>query len=237
MNLLDADQGKDMRSELEAKWKDKPAEELLKAKVDSDLYIKTLEARVDDIRSSYLKQQEELQTRANLQALIDQLSEKQALNSDTQHANLDAPKFDPKELETLVDTKIKANKTAETEQHNYNSIKDKLIERYGPNYQTRLEEQMSELGLTAEDLNLMARQRPRVLAKSLGLDTLPQKENFQSPPRSAQRNDSFAPKGQTKRDWNYYQELKKTSPRMYLDPKIAVQMHNDAIEQGESFYG
>jgi hypothetical protein len=31
--------------------------------------------------------------------------------------------------------------------------------------------------------------------------------------------------------------MKKTNPKLYLDPKIAVQMHNDAIELGDAFYG
>ena len=54
MNLLDAplDQGNsNERDEITAKWKDKPQDELLKAKVESDLYIKTLERQKDELRN------------------------------------------------------------------------------------------------------------------------------------------------------------------------------------------
>jgi hypothetical protein len=40
---------------------------------------------------------------------------------------------------------------------------------------------------------------------------------------------------QNKRTWAYYQELKKTNPKLYLDPKISVQMDKDAIALGDAF--
>jgi len=61
-----------------------------------------------------------------------------------------------------------------------------------------------------------------------------QQESFRAPPRSNVRPSSFSPKTPV-RDWNYYQELKKKDPKVYLDPKIAVQMHEDAIALGDRF--
>jgi hypothetical protein len=42
-------------------------------------------------------------------------------------------------------------------------------------------------------------------------------------------------KEQNQRTWAYYQELKKTNPKLYLDPKIAAQMDKDAIALGDAF--
>jgi hypothetical protein len=111
----------------------------------------------------------------------------------------------------------------------------KLKEKYGNNYQAPLSEQVQELGLTPETLNQRARTEPQLLIRALGLDTPVQQNLFSAPPRSGQRNDNFAPKAAPVRDWNYYQELKKTNPKLYLDRKIAIQMHDDAVALGDKF--
>lgn len=41
---------------------------------------------------------------------------------------------------------------------------------------------------------------------------------------------------QRKRTWDHYAELKKTNPKLYLDPKISKQMHDDALALGEGFF-
>lgn len=242
MNLLDGVSDQEgnkeaLIAEYEAKWKDKPEAEVRRAKAESDLWIKTLERRFDDLKADYLKKDEALQERADIKALTDQIKAMQnQSHSNTQDANDNQPlKFDPKEVESLVDTKLRALKNAEREEVNFNNVKNKLVEKYGNSYQSMLNEQMDTLGLTGEELNVMARTRPTVLIKALGLDSPTQQELFQSPPRSGQRNDNFSPKGQQVRDWNYYQELKKTNPTLYLDRKIAIQMHDDAVALGERF--
>lgn len=237
MNLLDgADQTPDMRAEIEAKWKDKPVDELLKAKVESDLYIKSLEARTDDLRKDYLKMQDELQNRASLEDLKKQLQEMQkASNQPEVKAPMEAPKQDINELRSLVRSEFADNKRQQQEENNFNLVLSKLKEKYGSNYQTPLNEQLSELGLTPEKLNERARTEPQLLIRALGLDTPVQQNLFSAPPRTGQRNDNFAPKAVPVRDWDYYQELKKSNPKLYLDRKIAIQMHDDAIALGDRF--
>lgn len=238
MNLLDADHSNDentLRAEIEAKWADKPEAEVRKAKIESDLYIKTLEKRLDDIRPDYLKMQEELQSRASVQELRDQIAELQRVSSNNPPANEVAPEFDMKKIESLVSSTIAKDKQSEREAQNYNLVKNKLIEKHGSNYQSFLTEQMDELGLTPEKLNERARTEPRLLIKALGLDTTPVRDTFQAPPQSSQRSDSFAPKGKNIRNYSYYLELKKADPKIWFDPKIAVQMHDDAIALGDAF--
>lgn len=236
MDLLDGtDQSSDPRLELEAKWKDKPQDELLKAKVDSDLYIRTLEARTDDMRKDYLRMQEELQNRASLEDLKKQLQEFKQGSSELPPAKPEAPKIDAVEMRSLIQNELAQSKRQEREEANFNLVLSKLQEKYGNNYQNPLSEQIQELGLTPEKLNERARTEPQLLIRALGLDTPQQQNLFSAPPRSGQRNDNFAPKPPQVRDWNYYQELKKTNPKMYLDRKIAIQMHDDAVALGDRF--
>lgn len=234
MDLLSGDDHT-ARDELLAKWKDKTKEELLEAKINSDLYVNTLTKRQDDISKDYLEARKQLDAQASLQELVDRLNAKTESSSTPTIANEESHKYDPKEVETLVLNKIKQNKLDEKEVSNFSVVETKLKERYGDNYRSVLKEQQSQLGLSTDDVNALAKKSPEAFFRVMGLDQQKQ-ESFQTPPRSAQRNDQFSPKGQPKRDWNYYQELKKTNPTLYLDRKIAIDMHNDAMEQGEAFY-
>lgn len=239
MNLLDGeDHSPNERLEIEAKWKDKPIEELLKAKVESDLYIKTLEKQKDELRTDYLKQRDELLAKAKFEELLDRFEKApdKLASSDT-HANEESPKYDPKEVESMILRKMQETDLLKEQTRNFNEVQNKLKERFGDNYRAVLKEQQDTLGLSLEDTNALAMKSPEAFFRIMGLNQQ-SKETFQAPPRSNQRSDNFSPKGQTVRDYAYYQELKKTNPKLYLDKNIAVQMHNDVIELGETrFYG
>ena len=112
-----------------------------------------------------------------------------------------------------------------------------LKEGLGDNYVNVIRSRIDDLDLSEEDVNALAKRSPKTLARVLGIE-LEQKSNtpnmFQSPPVSQRRSDTFKPAVQ-KRTWSYYQEQKKTNPRIFLDPKIAIQMHDDHIALGSAF--
>jgi hypothetical protein len=115
---------------------------------------------------------------------------------------------------------------------NFNLVRSKLEERFGPNYQGTLTKQIQDLGLTKEFVDDLARNHPTVLFKTLGMDQPVQTEPFQAPVRSL---GNFAPSGEKKRTWSYYQQMRRENPKLYHDPKTVVQMHNDAIKLGDEF--
>lgn len=221
------------REELLSKWKDKSKEEILEAKINSDLFVKTLTKRQDDISKDYLEARKQLDAQASLQELVDKLSQKTTSNSAPPNANegTESHKPEPIDMDKRVRELIEETRRVERQTANANLVQSKLKERFGNSYQSVLR----DTGLSEKQINEIAGDSPEAIFRLVGLDSAP-KENFQAPPKNAQLP-SFAPRGQTKRDWIYYQELKKTDPKLYLDPKIAVQMHNDAVEQGEAFYG
>lgn len=236
-SLFDNNDNDPMREELTAKWKDKPLEEVLKAKIESDLYIKTLERQKDELRTDYLKLREEATAQAKLQELLDRL-EKSSSNSNvttTPVNNLEnQPQYNPKDVEALVSQTMLKQKAEEKMTDNFNMVKGKLSERYGNNYQTALQESMNTLGLTGDELNEMARTRPNVLIRALGLNEPTQQNLFQNPVRSSQRSDNFSPHNE-KRTWAYYQKLKKDNPTLYFNKKTQFQMHQDAGALGTAF--
>jgi hypothetical protein len=215
----------------------KTPEDLAKGKFEADQYIKILERTRDEMRDDYLKLREDYQSRAKLEELIDQMKNQQQSSSDTTHtANDDKkPVFDPKEIESLVSSKIQEHESTRRQAENYNLIKSKLQERYGESYKEVLKTQIEALDITENELNDMARQKPKFLMKTLGLDTPVSKESFQSPISSNQRTDNFSPSASKKRTWSYYQNLKRDNPKLYQDPKTQVQMQKDYIELGDAF--
>jgi len=237
-NLFDVNPTNDdinLRDELAAKWKDKPADEVLKAKIESDLYIKTLERQKDEMRQMYLQQNEELKAKAKFEELIDRFEKApRDLQVASPPANEDQPKFNPDEYRKIASETYQELERSKIESDNFRKVQNKLQDKYGSNYANILKDQQTTLGLSDTDVNTLAKKSPEAFFRMMGLNEQA-RETFQTPVRGSQRNDSFAPKGAPKRDWNYYMEMKKSNPNAFLDPKIQVQMHNDAIELGEAF--
>lgn len=225
------DQTETQREEILNKWKDKPVEELLKAKVEADLFINSLTKRQDDLNRDYLEMKKQLDATASLQELRDQiLNAKATSNSESPNANEGNESHKPevdikKEFETLY----AQTREAERKLENTNKVMNTLKDRFGSSFQQVLR----DTGLSDNRIREIAAESPDAIFRLVGLNQ--QQDTFQSPPRTSQN--SFQQRKQQKRDWQYYQEMKKSNPTLYLDPKIAIQMHNDAIEQGDAFYG
>jgi len=236
---VQADPNKNYLTELVGEGKKfKSPEELARGKYESDTYIKLMEKRMDNLREDYLKLREDYTARASLEELVDKIDKRQLSSSEPPPApEVPQPTIDPKQIESLVSNKVQEIETSKRQQDNFNTVRAKLQERFGSNYANVLKEQTESLGLTDNFVNDLARNHPTVFFKTFGLDAAPVRENFQSPPRTQQRSDSFAPSVQ-KRDWLFYEALRVNKPKEYLDPKTQIQMQKDVIELGEDqFYG
>lgn len=233
-NLFEGNDLPNEREELLTKWKDKTPQEVLEAKINADLHIKALEREKAELRQMYAEQREELLAKAKWDEYLDRVTKTpENLPVANTPANEVPKQFDPKEIESLFDQKLSQYEAQKSERENFNKVQSKLRERFGDNFTSVLKDQQAALGLSVDDVNTLAKKSPEAFFRMMGLNDQP-RQDYTSPPRSVQRNDSFAPKTQ-RRDWNYYQELKKTNPLLYLDPKIAVQMEKDAAELGDAF--
>jgi hypothetical protein len=214
----------------------KTPEDLAKGKYLADEYINTLNRRDDQLRADYLRVMEENKARASLDERINQLLELQKTTSseNTQAKEVETkPVIDTQKIEDLVSKSIQQHEAVKTETQNFNFVMNKLKEKYGANYQTTLNQQIDDLGLSKDMVNEFAKKSPKALLKTLGLDEQVVPDLFQTPPRS--NSGTFAPTGAKRKTWSYYQELKKTNPKLYYDPKIAVEMHNQHSALGKEF--
>ncbi len=214
----------------------KSNEDLARGKHISDSYITLLEKRLDASRQEYMDLNQQYNARAKIEELLDQMAVQRSSSEQpiVKDDKIQAPQFDPKQLDVLISNKISENETAKRQQDNANFVRDKIIKEYGSDYQNIVNRQINELGLTREEFNSMARIQPKVLLRSLGLDEQIKQDPFRSLPQSQQRTTTTGPTVE-KRTWAYYQDLKKKDPSRWLSKDIAVQMHNDAIALGEDF--
>ena len=237
---IEFDQNKDYLEDLVGEGKKfKDIQALAKGKAYSDATIDILTKKLDDLRTDYLKLREENTAQAKLQEYIDRLEklpeerERVAMEPEAKGNKSDGLKLE--DIESLFESKIEQREAASRERQNFEIVQNKLKERYGDNSSKFLTEQMQNLGLSREDINQMARKQPNVLIKALGLDQTPSNETFRAPPQSSRRSDTFSPTAGQKRTWSYYQELKKTNPRLYHDPQTNIQMQKDYLELGAAF--
>lgn len=246
MNLLDdtnqndqiqIDQNKNYLEELVGEGKKfKTVEDLARGKAEADMYIEHFKKTQDELRQDYSRLREEYNAGPTLKELIDQLKNTKQSDIDGTHIENEdkSAALDLSKIEELVQSKLQAAKQQEKEEANYSSVQNKLLEVYGPNYVQTLKQKVSELGLTTDFVNDLARKHPKVLFRTLGIEGARPNETFQAPPQSTNRSDPFAP-NVNKRTFAYYEKMRKTEPAKYFDPKIQDQMFKDALELGDAF--
>jgi hypothetical protein len=217
----------------------KTAADLARGKYEADTFIETLKRQQDELRADYLRLRDEAEARAKLEDLITKFENGQK-NTDPNNPpeqRVNTPVYKPEEVESLVSKKILENEASKKEQENFQSVQNRMKEVLGDDYQRIVRNRINELGVTEEYVNEQARKYPKALIKLLGVEDNDSQrgQQFQTPPQSARRSDSFAPKGADKRSWSYYQRMKQEDPKRYYDPKTNIQMHNDAIALGDAF--
>lgn len=216
----------------------KSQEDLAKAYYHAETALRNREARLDTITADFIRLKEENSTKAKLEDYLAQIdSKRQQLASNTQTPIVNEGKepkiLDEEQIDRIFSNKIRDFEISKRQQENFDTVKAKLTERYGSNYQSFIRDQINQLGLTEEDVNSLAKKSPTAFFKTLGLEDV-KRENFQAPPRST---GTFSPKALGgPKPQSYYDELKKTNPKILRDPKILQQMDKDAQALGESFF-
>lgn len=234
---IEIDENKDYLAELVGEGKKfKSEKDLARGKYESDLMIETMKRRMDEMRDDFMKAQEELKTRASIEAMLDQMANRnQSGDREDNHMRKEdeKPVLDPNELDSLFDKKLSNWEARKRAENNRNEVESKLKERYGNNYKTVLAKQVDELGLSAEEVESMAQKSPKAFFRTFGLDRQ-ESENFEAPMRSRERS-GYTPDGSQKRTWSYYKKLRQNNPNEYYSAKIHNQMLKDMEVLGKEF--
>lgn len=239
------DPDKDYLTELVGEGKKfKTPAELARGKYEADQFIERLKREQAALR-------EELNSRKRLEDIADLLSpNKQHSSSEGTPPNrnggeegTDNKNLNPDDLEKLIEDRLTKREKERLYEQNFNTVKSKLAEVWGPDASTKLSEVANTLGVGKEFLNNLAKEQPKAFFKLVGVDTQSNNQGQRqeandlfAPPRSSVNSSGFTPNVTGERTMSYYDKIKRDNPREYWTPRIQNQMHQDAMRLGEKFF-
>ncbi len=210
--------------------RDEALQELAKGKFKSDEYIRLKNAQYDSLYEAYNEKVEQDKTRVSLEDLLKQRDSLASSNPPIANEE-QRPQSKPEDIRNLVSQEVTKLRLRDQEQANFDLVRTKLTEQYGENYAPAVRKRITDLGLTPERFNQWAREAPQAVLNALGA-TETRGETFQAPPPNSR---TFKPVTQKRNTWATYQEMKKTNPKLYHDPKTMNQMLEDAEALGAAF--
>jgi hypothetical protein len=232
------DPEKDYYSELVgADKKYKTNQDLGRTVVEKDAYIKRLERE----NAEKLEDIKQLQTTKNLEDILNQIEvlrtqpPSNGNNQRREAEQMQTTGLTSAEVEALIQKREMVNQ----QRVNRESVQKKLRETYGKDYVSKVEDAATQLGMTIEHLDSVAVQNPNAFYRLMGMDqTTQRKADDFSPPKSRLNFDSST-SSSGKKNFAYYEDMRKKKPSEYHSIKIQNEMHNEALaayERGEDFY-
>jgi adenosyl cobinamide kinase/adenosyl cobinamide phosphate guanylyltransferase len=202
-------------------------EDLAKGKAESDRYIATLTAQLDEART-------EVQKRIALEELKTAILERDNNNNQlTPGQPEQKPVVDADSIEELVNKKLTEAEATKIRNANEAAVADKLTSVWGENAKVELARAGAAIGMSLKELQEIGQRNPQALFKLIGVGNQPV-ANGGAVPRSSERSGNDNLNGE--RTKAYYDKLKASNPKAYWDKRNQIQMNKDAMRLKERFY-
>ncbi|MAZ33825.1 MAG: hypothetical protein Tp178MES00d2C33159091_39 [Prokaryotic dsDNA virus sp.] len=205
-------------------------DELAKAYANADGFIQTSKAEKArlEAENKVLKDLAEARKKSN--------SEEQPRGQEPDPAGQRPNEDDNKEdLSAKIAEMMNERDTQKKFTDNVNSVSEKLANHYGSGAkaQKALQDKAAELKVDVSWLMDMAGRSPEALYRTVGLDS----KSFSSPNASSgDVNTAALNRNANRRNFKYYEELRKADSRAYYSPHVQRELMKDAREQGAKFY-
>lgn len=178
---------------------------------------------------------ENAQYRANIQEQI----ELQRQRTNAEPPAKPEQRVDEVDLQTRIREALEQTDREKRVADNVNTVSKRLVEIYGDAKKANevVAAKAEELGVSIQFLMDSAAQSPKAFYAQIGLaDTqrnAPPLAGNVNPAALANMNPSRVGAPGT---YAYYEEMRKTNPKIYNSPRVQLQMHKDAMEKGEAFF-
>lgn len=208
------------------------ADDLAKAKAESDRFIQQLQAENAELRKTVTtpdRTQEILDRLEALNRKPDPVTPPVVTPPAQRTENLDTRQLTEEDILRLMtqrEQKAQATRNVET-------VKTQLKEKFGDSYPQVLKSLQEQMGVTQDFLNNIAATSPKAF-----LQLLPQgkSEGVFTPPPSNTTQQQFQPTGGKAKPLSHYNQLKAEDKAKYFSPAVQNQMYKDAMELKEAFY-
>lgn len=210
------------------KYKD--TEVLARSAYEKDHYITQLQRENKELRV-------DLNGRSNLEQLVSELQKTGTSTSTStnggveRHSDsnpaLDAGNNVTKEaIAEIVKSLVTESKTQDARESNINRCVTELKKVYGDSYVNKLEETSRKLNLSKKYLDELASTSPEALLQLVGA---PAPKVEMTAPRSSITSSLSTSTNSGKKDWAYYQNLRKTNSREYFSVGVQNEIHQRVL--------
>lgn len=216
------------------KWQD--PKELAKGYWNSQQYIQQLEQQAAELREDLGKKtyaDEILRKLQEGQAPTTQEPPKKPEQSGTTEEQNTTAELSEDKLESLIEQTLTQREKKRTSAQNLEAADARLTELYGTEANKIMEEKGKELGMSKERLTEIASESPTAFFRLIGEDG-PSQETNSLPKSSVNTSTGFEAKSD-RRDFSYYQKMRREKPNLYYSPKIQQQMLEDRLKMGDKF--
>lgn len=204
---------------------------IAKGYLSSQQHIDTLEDELRQLR-------EEKQKNEWTKDVLDKLGERQPTS--TAQSQVPASTSDEAtpaktsedELKSLIEQTLTKQEQERTASENRKSVEEGLRTLYGTEAEAELKTKANELGMSVARLQALAEESPNAFFTLIGQ---PQKKETNAVP-GTQVNTSAGFNSSSKKNWAYYQRLKKENPKLYRGIPVQNEMLAERQRQGDAFY-
>lgn len=109
----------------------------------------------------------------------------------------------------------------------------KMNEVWGADTPKKLKEAADELGVSVDYLRDQAQSNPNAFYRLVGIDAAKGIPSGTTVPTGTVRANGNV---STVKNWAYYQEMKRSNPKLYKEQKTQVEIQREAMKLGEAFF-
>ena len=209
------------------------ADELAKAYANADGFIQSSKAEKArlEAENKVLKDLAEARKQSNNE---EQPKGKEP-NPAGERPNEDEPK-NQEDLTAKIAEMLEERDTQKAFTDNVNAVSEKLANFYGggDKAQKAIQAKAAELKVDPSWLMDMAGRSPEAFYRTVGVDS----KSFSTPNANTGSDVNTAAMGNqaNRRNFKYYEEIRKTNSKLYYSPQLQKELMKDARAQGDKFY-
>jgi len=204
----------------------KSMDDALRSIPHAQTHISRLEQELSELK-------EDLGKRLNAEEALNKILEARKSSDSQEHPPAD---ITPDALKDLVKSTYKEISDDERKAQNITAVSQRVVEAWGEKANATLQQKADELGVSVEFLQDTASHSPKAFYNLIGL-TGTHKQESPAARQSSVNTASFEGTGVVQPySYKWYQQMRKDDPKAYYTPKVQLEMHRRAAEQGDDFY-
>ena len=201
---------------------------LAKSKLESD---KQLESQLTDLRTELSKEDAAKKLLAELQSRRQDPNANSVPKQGETNPSDTKPVLSEDAIQRLVEETLSKREQANSAQQNAKLVQDQLTQKYGTEAKAHVEKKAQELGMSFDRLSALAAESPSAFMTLIGEP----KTEFKAPVQGTINTAAGNYSNPSERNWDYYQNLRRTNKTLYFNPKTQQQMMQDKMRLGDRF--